>query len=89
MATPSPTDPSNGKDAPEVTAAVIYGDVNGDEKVDVTDLSQMAINLVDKKDFTADQIKRGDVDGDGKITLTDLATIRQFVSKKIDKLGPQ
>ena len=49
----------------------------------------MAINLVDKKDFTAEQLKRSDVDGDGKVTLTDLATIRQFVSKKIDKLGPQ
>ena len=68
---------------------MIYGDVNGDEKVDITDLSVMALNLVDKKAFDADQTKRGDVDGDGKVTLQDLATIRQFVSKKIDKLGPQ
>ncbi|MBP0976666.1 MAG: sugar-binding protein, partial [Oscillospiraceae bacterium] len=55
---------------------------------DVTDLSTMAVKLVDKKDFTADQIKTADVDGDGKVTLTDLATIRQYLSKKITKLGP-
>ena len=48
----------------------------------------MAVKLVDKKDFTADQIKTADVDGDGKVTLTDLATIRQYLSKKITKLGP-
>ena len=64
------------------------GDVNGDGMVDVTDLSTMAVKLVDKKDFTADQIKTADVDGDGKVTLTDLATIRQYLSKKITKLGP-
>ncbi|MBP0960771.1 MAG: cellulase family glycosylhydrolase, partial [Oscillospiraceae bacterium] len=83
------TAPTQESQAPTNDAKIIYGDVNGDEKVDVTDLSQMAINLVDKKDFTAEQLKRSDVDGDGKVTLTDLATIRQFVSKKIDKLGPQ
>ncbi|MBR6835036.1 MAG: dockerin type I repeat-containing protein, partial [Oscillospiraceae bacterium] len=83
---PGVTRPTNNPDSEE---AVIYGDVNGDEKVDITDLSVMALNLVDKKAFDADQTKRGDVDGDGKVTLQDLATIRQFVSKKIDKLGPQ
>ena len=83
------TAPTQESQAPTNDAKIIYGDVNGDGKVDVTDLSQMAINLVDKKPFTAEQLKRSDVDGDGIVTLTDLATIRQFVSKKIDKLGPQ
>ena len=85
----APTQEPKESQAPTNDAKIIYGDVNGDEKVDVTDLSQMAINLVDKKPFTAEQLKRSDVDGDGTVTLTDLATIRQFVSKKIDKLGPQ
>ncbi len=68
---------------------IVYGDLDNDGKVDITDLSIMAVKLVDKKDFAADQKIRADVNGDGMVTLTDLATVRQFISKVIDKLGPE
>ena len=56
--------------------------------MDVTDLSTLALSLVDKKDLIGDAFKSADVDGDGTVGLTDLATIRQYISKKIDRLGP-
>ncbi len=70
------------------SSELVYGDVNGDGIVDLTDLSVMAVRLVDKKTFSGDQFKRSDVDADGSVGLTDLATLRQFISKVIDRLGP-
>ena len=71
--------------ATEATPVVseIPGDINGDEKIDISDLSKLAIVLVDKEELSEDFIKRADIDKDGKVTLTDLAVLRQFISKKI------
>ena len=66
------------------TEEYILGDVNNDGKVDITDLSTMAINLVDRKKFSnAAATKAADVNRDGAFDLTDLATCRQFISKVI------
>ena len=43
--------------------------------------------VLDKTKISETAAKNADVDGDGNISLTDLATIRQYLSKKIDKLG--
>ena len=63
------------------------GDVNHDQKVDIMDLSILSLGLVEK----SDNYYKGnaDMDGDGSVTLADLATLRQFVSKVIDHLGPK
>ena len=73
-----PEDPKEPED-------VVLGDVNLDGTIDVTDLSVLAISLVDKKELTGTAAKNADVDKDGLIGLTDLATIRQYISKKITK----
>ncbi|MBR6925231.1 MAG: 1,4-beta-xylanase, partial [Oscillospiraceae bacterium] len=54
---------------------------------DVTDLTQLSLFLL--KDLKLDEKaqKCADVNADGNIDLTDLATLRQFISKKISKLG--
>ena len=76
---------------PEPDAAdgvsVCFGDLNFDGAIDVTDLSTLSLALVGDMKLTEDQQKAADVDGDGAITLADLATIRQYLSKKIDSLG--
>ena len=64
----------------------IRGDINLDGKVDVTDLSTLALALVDKEELKGQSAENADVDGDGEVTLADLATIRQYLSKKITKL---
>ncbi len=82
------SNPTSGADKPSGPSGIVYGDVNGDGKVDITDISVMSLALVDKKEFESDQKKRCDVDGDGEAGLTDLASIKQFVSKVILSLGP-
>ena len=64
---------------------LITGDVNLDGKVDVTDLSSLAIHLIDDT-LTGDGLKMADVDHDGKVLLTDLARLRQYLSRIIDTL---
>ena len=68
--------------------SVLYGDVNNDGKVDVTDISTLALILADRKDMTPDQIVRADVTNNGKVELADLARIRQFISRVINSLDP-
>lgn len=63
----------------------MLGDVNSDGTVDLTDLSRVAIYLLDKEGIEGDGLKAADVDGDSKIQLADLARIKQFVSKQISK----
>ena len=61
----------------------LLGDVNCDGKVDVTDLSTLAIALADSKKLEGQSAINADVDKDGKQALTDLARIRQYVSHVI------
>ena len=76
---PSP-DPS-----PEPNATLL-GDVTCNGVVDVTDITTLAISLVDKKPLTGQAKINADVDKDGEVALTDLAKIRQYVSKVITSL---
>ena len=64
---------------------LITGDVNLDGKVDVTDLSSLAIHLIDDT-LTGDGLKMADVDHDGKVLLTDLARLRQYLVRYIESL---
>lgn len=86
---PKPTtEPSPTTKPTETTApgATLLGDVDCDGKVDITDITTLAISLVDKKPVTGQAAINADVDKDGSVALTDLARIKQFVSKVIDKL---
>ncbi|MBR3023682.1 MAG: dockerin type I repeat-containing protein, partial [Oscillospiraceae bacterium] len=92
-ASPKPTStpkatPTADPTAKNTSGEIIYGDVNSDGKVDVTDLSLLSLYLLDKTGIKGDGLKAADVNGDGSVALTDLATLRQFISKKITKLGP-
>ena len=70
-------------------SAATLGDVNGDGKVDVTDLSVLAIYLADGVGIADSNMKAADVDGSGKVNLGDLARLRQYLSKIIEVLGPK
>ena len=61
----------------------IPGDVDCSGKVDLTDLTTLAISLVDNEPLFNMMEKNADVTGDGKVDLADLATLRQYLSKKI------
>ena len=88
---PSVTTPAPETTEPEVTTpsesdSFIIGDVDGNGRVDVTDLSFLSLNLIGEHDLSGDNEKAADVDKDGKITLADLARLRQFLSRIIETL---
>ena len=88
--TPVTTPPAVTTPAPETTepsepGEFIIGDVDGNGRVDVTDLTFLSLNLIGEHDLSGDNEKAADVDKDGKITLADLARMRQFLSRIIEK----
>ena len=88
--TPVTTPPAVTTPAPETTepsepGEFIIGDVDGNGRVDVTDLTFLSLNLIGEHELSGDNEKAADVDMDGKITLADLARMRQFLSRIIDK----
>jgi len=71
---------------PGASAVSVPGDVNLDGKVDISDLSALAIALVDKTELKPAAAANADVDKSGKVALADLARIRQYLSHVIEAL---
>ena len=82
----SPEPTATPSEDPYTFAEYIPGDVTCDGIVDVTDLTTIAVALVERRYFSSTPEKNADVDHDGEVTLADLARIRQYLSKKIDSL---
>lgn len=78
----------NGGRTIEAKDEIIYGDLNSDGKVDITDLSLLSLHLIGDKPLETDELKEAaDVQYDKTIDLGDLACLRQFLSKKTDTIG--
>ncbi|MBQ5988786.1 MAG: endo-1,4-beta-xylanase, partial [Oscillospiraceae bacterium] len=86
-ASQTPASQAPASQAPAQTTDFTFGDINDDTKIDITDLSLLAVHLIDKTKFTDKQTLASDVAYNGTVELADLATLRQFISKVIDKLG--
>lgn len=69
-------------------SGVIYGDITSDGKIDVSDLSTLALCLIGEKELDFTQKEAADTTYDGMINLSDLARIKQYISHITDKLGP-
>lgn len=63
---------------------VVRGDINGDGKVSLIDLSLMNQHLVSKIELTGIKAKAADVNYDGKIALLDSSLINQNLVGKIE-----
>jgi hypothetical protein len=61
------------------------GDIDGSGKVDLSDMTTIALYILGDLTLTDAQLKNADVTGDGLVDLRDLATFKQFLSHKIDK----
>lgn len=70
-------------------AGVMYGDINLDGKVDMTDLTDLSLYLLKEIDLSKEALLNAELTGDGSVNLADLSTLKQYVSKVIDKLGPR
>ncbi len=62
---------------------VIYGDIDGDGKINVLDAYEARLIAAKLETPTEEQKIAGDVDGDGKITAVDANYIRKFAVKII------
>ena len=73
-------------DTTEPTADIVYfGDIDCNGVIDVTDLTTLAIALVENEPLSGISAKNADVTHNGTVDLADLATLRQYLSKKIEK----
>lgn len=70
-------------------ASVKFGDLNGDDVTDLTDLSILAVKLMDKDNFSKIETIVADVMEDSKVDIADLARLKQYVMGEKIVLGPQ
>ncbi|MBR2041234.1 MAG: leucine-rich repeat protein, partial [Oscillospiraceae bacterium] len=63
---------------------VIYGDINGDEKVNVLDANLIRRYSAKIMEFDDRQLLAADVSGDGKVNVLDANLVRRYSAKIID-----
>ena len=62
------------------------GDINADNTVDLTDLSELALAVIGDIELTDSQKSAADINGDGEVNVSDLARLKQFISNSITSL---
>ncbi len=68
------------------SAKTSVGDINADNTVDLTDLSELALAVIGDIELTDSQKSAADINGDGEVNVSDLARLKQFVSNSITSL---
>ena len=66
--------------------ALVRGDADGNDVIDISDISILSLGLVGENELNFKQKNVLDVDGDHDVDIADLAKLRQYLSKKIEKL---
>ncbi|SFC59959.1 dockerin type I repeat-containing protein [Ruminococcus albus] len=61
---------------------IVLGDVNGDSKINITDITLVAAHVKGKRILSAEKQKAADVNKDGKINITDITKIAAHVKGK-------
>ncbi len=57
-------------------STVKKGDINGDGKISVSDMSTVRLHLLGKYTLKDDALNAADINGDGKISVSDMSTVR-------------
>ena len=60
---------------------LLLGDVNGDGKVNITDVALINAHAKKTKLLTGDELARADINGDGRVNITDVALVNAHVKK--------
>ena len=63
---------------------MIYGDINGDEKVNVLDANLIRRYSAKIMEFDDRQLLAADVSGDGKVNVLDANLVRRYAAKLIN-----
>ena len=67
----------------------MYGDLDGNNTVDLSDLIRLSLHLLKDKELSSDIVKYADVNGDGNVDILDLPYLRQYICNDPVKLGPK
>ena len=59
----------------------LKGDINGDGKVNITDVALINAHVKKTKQLTEEELHRADVNDDGKVNITDVALVNAHVKK--------
>ena len=65
----------------------MLGDVNGDEKVDITDATMIQKAVAELIELDENQQLAADVNEDNKVDITDATMIQKYVAEMIDHFG--
>lgn len=63
---------------------VVTGDIDGNQKISVTDLAQLKLHCIEKQFLTNSHLKAADINFDDKVTVTDLAQLKRMLLEQID-----
>ena len=72
---------------PSAQPAFMLGDVNGDEKVDITDATMIQKAVAELIELDENQQLAADVNEDNKVDITDATMIQKYVAEMIDHFG--
>ena len=64
---------------------IVEGDLDGNGKITITDLTKMKLHVVKKQMLTGDYLKAADMNGNGEITITDLTQLKLRLVKKAEE----
>ena len=67
----------------ETYTLVVTGDLNGDGKIGLTDLANLKLSMIGKRELSTASTLAGDINGDGKKSLSDLAKLKMYLVGKI------
>ena len=71
-----------------VSVEFLYGDVDGNGKVNINDATAIQRHLAEQEDFIlkegTDAFKAADVNGDGRISVEDVTLIQRYLAEFID-----
>jgi len=71
-----------------VASDIMYGDVDQDGKVDLSDLTKLSQYTLKDVTLSGDALKAADCNGDGTVDIRDIALLKQYVMNDPITLGP-
>lgn len=66
---------------------ILLGDVNADNKINITDATEIQKYLVQLVNFDDTQKSVADTNGDGKVNITDVTQIQKYIAQLVTLLG--
>ena len=72
---------------PEQAPLPTPGDIDNNNSVDLTDLTELSLYLIGDKTFNDFEMYTADTNGDNEVNLADLAHLKQYIMCEDVKLG--